>query len=447
MRPKKILVLGNDNWVNLGGKALSDLGHEVDYATIPHTGSFFESIRQKIESFKPDLCFARNFYFFDPENPDGPRLEEYIRTKKMPVALWYLDNPFSSGSLKTIGKIKELKNETQFVFFPTDGTCTDLLKNNGNLAFHMPHSIDRSWENMHPSFPQKIADSLKKSGKDLSLTFAGTPPLMGEPLHLVIEKNVSKQEEQKLIQMACQNWGGILDHYVRGELPGGLMSLGDAKMNALGQALYQFASQWYGDIKTYLRAKENLKKVLADFFKTTHEKFLDTLDFQYSNLQLATTLYRLTTREKDGLTLFGGEGWKNFFGPYQSSYPRLDFSTELPQVFAHSKIIFCLTKWQYHGVVHDRPMTVFAYGGFAITDYRSEMDMMFAPDELELVSYRTFDEAMQKIDKFLSDTPAVQKEREEIKTRIRKRLFGEHTYHHRMKQMMEDLQEVGIILG
>jgi spore maturation protein CgeB len=81
---------------------------------------------------------------------------------------------------------------------------------------------------------------------------------------------------------------------------------------------------------------------------------------------------------------------------------------------------------------------VSACGGFVISDWRQDLGRLFGKEEI--ASYTNIDDLREKIKHFL----AYPEEREEMARRARKRVLGEHTFLHRMREVTSILEEQGL---
>src|SRR5262249_29498600 len=75
------------------------------------------------------------------------------------------------------------------------------------------------------------------------------------------------------------------------------------------------------------------------------------------------------------------------------------FSTELPQVYAKTRILVDVTNAAFISNCSPKPMCCFAAGGFALFDYKPDPIKHLGSD-LEKVMYRSFDDLNAKIDYF-----------------------------------------------
>jgi len=118
--------------------------------------------------------------------------------------------------------------------------------------------------------------------------------------------------------------------------------------------------------------------------------------------------------------------------------PTVDYRTELVKVFKASTININLTRPQLRTTVNQRVFDVFACGGFLLTDYRRYLDDIL-PFAAERITFSNPQDLKDKIDYYLKHTS----EREELAVAARGAVCRNHTYLHRMEEL---LKIVGSIL-
>lgn len=128
----------------------------------------------------------------------------------------------------------------------------------------------------------------------------------------------------------------------------------------------------------------------------------------------------------------------------QRSGERIGTEETIP-IFNATKININLHSSTYHeGVnpygdfVNPRTFEIAACEGFQLVDYRSELPELFKPGE-EIVCFKNREDLRDKIRYYL-DRP---QEREEIARRAQERILREHTYEHRMEEMLNFILNSG----
>ncbi|RNC67277.1 MAG: hypothetical protein ED859_15495 [Desulfuromonadales bacterium] len=161
------------------------------------------------------------------------------------------------------------------------------------------------------------------------------------------------------------------------------------------------------------------------------------LFFRAFLLHGATSAYRTRLLQRLiplGLTFFGDpEGWKKVFGPSINAHPDVNYFHETPAVYASSAVNVNATSLQMPHTVNQRVFDVPLCNGFLLTDRQGALFELFAEDEVAV--YDGIGDAAEKALYYL-ERPEL---RGNIMEKARRRVLGEHTYGHRMGQLIADL--------
>jgi spore maturation protein CgeB len=118
---------------------------------------------------------------------------------------------------------------------------------------------------------------------------------------------------------------------------------------------------------------------------------------------------------------------------------------EMVKIFNATKININLHSSTYHkGInpfgdfVNPRTFEIISCGGFQLVDKRSEIEELFETGK-EIVLFKDLDDMRQKIIYYLNNPD----ERESIVERAMQRVMKDHTYEHRMREMLEFLTDNG----
>ncbi len=112
-------------------------------------------------------------------------------------------------------------------------------------------------------------------------------------------------------------------------------------------------------------------------------------------------------------------------------HPPVKYMTEMPLVFASTKININMTIPNIENGVPLRIFDILSAGGFVLTDYRSETCKLFAPDK-EIAVYDGIEDMAAKASYYLKHAD----ERELIAKNGYKKLCSMHTYTDRIKKML-----------
>lgn len=129
----------------------------------------------------------------------------------------------------------------------------------------------------------------------------------------------------------------------------------------------------------------------------------------------------------------GDDGWGEALGEHGwQPAGRLDYYRDLPGFYAATEVSFNCTSVQMKGAVNQRVFDVPASGGFLVTDWREQMADLFDLDT-EAACYRSPEEVADVVAAWLAD----QTGRERMACAARRRILAEHTYAHRLRELVE----------
>lgn len=163
------------------------------------------------------------------------------------------------------------------------------------------------------------------------------------------------------------------------------------------------------------------------------------LAFETAVIWESTRQYRRTCLEKlmeFNPAIVGDEGWlETFPGPLCAGrwrrIPELAYYDELPLFYPLTAINFNCTSLQMKGAVNQRVFDVPACGAFLLTDHRVQMERLFEPGR-EVVFYIDPEEIPDMVRHYLAHP----QERRAVAQAARVRVLAEHTYVHRMGQLL-----------
>ena len=113
----------------------------------------------------------------------------------------------------------------------------------------------------------------------------------------------------------------------------------------------------------------------------------------------------------------------------------VNYLTEMPRVFARSKINLNISLRSIHTGIPLRCFDILGAGGFLITNYQADLPDCFTPGE-DLVIYTDMRELPDLISYYLTH----EEERRQIAENGKKKLENAHTYRHRIQSMMREFE-------
>ncbi|MDB5037268.1 MAG: CgeB family protein [Bacteriovoracaceae bacterium] len=394
-------------------KSFRSEGHEVELFQL--SGSGWLDCLHFIENGKFDFFLIGNFSALHSW-AFGQELETYLADHKKICAIWHWEKIFFSGSGYLLDRLKRGPLSKNFMFFVTDKDDVAILKAYDIHTIHLPLAVDDALLHFRPD--QK---AVKRLSHDLC--FSGMPFFL---------QGIEKNDETALGNVfVVNNLLEFYSHLVTNKISPKPSS--DVHLRIVNK-FSEFYSGIYLNIDDFKSALEQLEAALQtdldsralDYLK----KYRYRIAYIYSYFQLCTYLNRL---KKFDIRVYGSPEWSKYLYNYSHEIPRLS-DDEFYTLLHASKITFCLTKLQFRNFVHERSMMTLACGGFPITDYREAIHEIFEKDEL--ICFHSIEEAEDLITYYLKHD----EERKKISQKGQARVFNSHTYSHRVRTMIDEVQ-------
>ncbi|MBW2122461.1 MAG: glycosyltransferase, partial [Deltaproteobacteria bacterium] len=163
------------------------------------------------------------------------------------------------------------------------------------------------------------------------------------------------------------------------------------------------------------------------------------LNFQASLVWRATLEFRkrlVESLETLGIRIFGDRGWRQILDGKVKISPPVSYYRDLPLVFNGTEVNINATSFQMNSAVNQRVFDAASCGAFLVTDYRPDMDILF-DRKREAVCYGDPAEARDQVAYYLKH----EGERMKIAERARQRILEEHTYCHRIRELIDVMRE------
>jgi spore maturation protein CgeB len=167
----------------------------------------------------------------------------------------------------------------------------------------------------------------------------------------------------------------------------------------------------------------------------------DLKSFQMIVNFLANPLYRkklIETLLPFDLRIYGDSGWTQFLDCKGKFFGYIDKRRDLAKVYNASKINLNMTDSTLKETLPVRIYDIFSCRSFLLTDYRPDLDRLFAFEEIHEICYKGRKELVEKTRYFLDHAD----ERYEISCKGYKCVIANHTYTHRMERMVRIMEEV-----
>jgi len=160
--------------------------------------------------------------------------------------------------------------------------------------------------------------------------------------------------------------------------------------------------------------------------------------FLFATLRQGDHAYRRAAVETllgRGIVVFGNSEWQTAGLPGLTCREPVEYGSALADVYAASLINLNVTNSHLRNAVNQRVFDVPAAGGFVLTDYRKELDVLFEPDR-EMACFHTLDELQSQVDRYTADVRA----RETLINRARRRVLSEHTWTYRVNRLVSCME-------
>ena len=366
-------------------KAFEQLGHKVfrfahsDYLE-RKSESFMTDFNNFIQKNNIDFCFSFNFY---------PLLAESCKDNNMKYISFVYDSPHVNIFSYTI------TYPTNYVFLFDSALCNTFNKGGIKNVYYSPLAAD--------IFTPKQLDPDSVWTKRLNATISFVGALYNEDHNFFDRLN------------------GVSD-YTRGYL--------DAIMRA---QLQIYGCNFIEELLT--------PRILADMKKTC--PYSPTFDGAQTDEYIYANYFidrKLTSMERiDLLSSVGAKFSLNLYTldfdatiPGATNLGAVDYYTEMPYVFHNSKINLNITLRSIVSGIPLRAIDIMAAGGFLLTNYQPDLLRHFTPGE-DFVYFESKEDLLQKIDYYLNHDD----ERAQIAQNGQKKIAANHTYKHRLKEILD----------
>lgn len=344
------------------------------------SAEFLEKLLYTISTFRPDFVFTINHFGFDKEG----RLASIFSEYQIILVSWFLDNPFY-----IMEDVNNQAFETLFICSWDSFYVSKLEEKGFKNVFFMPHGYN----------PKIFYPSLN-SNTDYQVSFVGNSMAFAE------KKLLKKLSKSKVPDYICQK-------------------------------AYEFATK---------RQRGHLleMKDYEGFLIPTNNKKADQNDnlVHTSSLTIweATKYYRifmLSEINNGKLTIFGDKGWKGLLNGKATLKPPVSYYKNLRNIYQASAINLNLTSFQMPKGVNQRVFDVPGSGGFLLTDYQEDLEILFDTKK-EVAFFKSKEEMISQIDFYLRNESLRNRTISNCLERIRK----EHTLQHRFINLYKKVKKI-----
>jgi len=381
----RVLVVNSDYFlIQEVTRAFQVLGHEIQVILFDKRQDRGEEVLQRIihriADFSPDLVFTVNHLGFDREG----LLMEALNRLRLPSVSWYVDSPAIILNLYA-----GPKSDLAYIFVWDPTYVPDVKALGFTKVFTLPLATDPE------AFSPRLGAGLDRWRTEVA--FVGNS--MIHPAAKKLGRLPSAPEFRDLFQ-------GLLD---------------------------AFQAQPFRRLDLLLRERGLAEHPLIQALSITEQT-----DLEAGIIWAATRDYRLRcVRQLAPFkpAIYGDSGWSQLLGPSFRLLPEVNYYDDLPAIYGATAVNFNATSLQMKAAVNQRVFDVPAAGGFMLTDFKEQLAEVLEPGR-EVVCYHQPEEIPELIRFYLSHPEA----RRQIIDRGRARVLREHTYRHRVQEMLAVLR-------
>lgn len=368
--------------------ALEDLGHSVkcidreDFLG-SRANEIIPELIQDIRAFDPHLAIFYGVYGIIPVNTKNGE-ETLFDVLKIPYASLFFDDPFISFPIYS--KYYSSPFYHMFVF---DRVYVDRLR---ELGFKRVYPLQIGTD---PAIFKKMElseDDLRRYQSDVS--FVG---------HIFMEDGFKEERG---------SWGPLLNNIVDQAVRIKLQRMSipiPVILNEVRKALPQKEREWFDGFLNERSSSYFLCQIYKECDSLHRKRIIEGLDIMVDLWGVDEGIFQNARIH----------GW-------------IDYGHDLAKLYNATRINLDITTTQSITSPTQRIFDVSACGGFILTDYHKALNEFFKPGD-EIIYYKDIEDLRRLVHYYL-DHPD---EREEIAARAHKRTLMEHTYRHRMAQLIE----------
>lgn len=348
---------------------------------------FVQALLTQVIDFKPDFIFTLNHLGLDREGV----LADLLERLQLPLASWFVDNPH------LILYLYEGLNSPWTAIYTWDADNLESLAKRGfKQVRYLPLGTDI--HRFHPGAPP-----IFRPRRNSEVAFVGNS--MEYKVGLKLKKG---RFPRPLLLTYKEVARRFKDHP-------------EQSVQALLETDFPELLPWFESLGTVER-KLDYEVVI------THEA---TRQYRRDCVAEILPFHPL---------IAGDDGWTMIFRQCRDQWdyrPELSYYDELPGFYPCNKINFNCTSTQMKGAVNQRVFDVPATGSFILTDWRVQIENLFEPGR-EVACYQHPGEIPDLIRFYLAHPG----ERQRIAQAARARILAQHTYDHRLKELMQSMRDI-----
>ena len=347
-----------------------------------HNSEYEDYLESVVRKEKPDFLFTFNYF---------PVISQVSKKTDTKAVFWVYDSPYVMLYSYTI------IFPQNYVFIFDKEQYFEFHKNGINTVYYLPLAANPKRQG---SFPKADAFKASKAYNRTDIAFVGA---------------MYREKHQFFNRMEH------ISDYTRGYLEGIMTS----QMKVYG---YNFIRE--------LMTEKIMDDMHKDLPMETDPEGVETKEYLYAQYVINR---EITGREREALLKKVGEKYKfdlytndeSFTMPNCINHGRIDNYSVAPYVYNRAKINLNFTLRSITTGIPYRAFEVMASRGFLLTNYQADFDDCYVAGE-DYVYFDSEDDLMAKIEYYLTH----EDERAEIARNGYERTLNDHTYVHRIKEIL-----------
>jgi spore maturation protein CgeB len=402
-------------WESLGRdfvvRAFQEEGFTIDQHPVPKSepdqarrAGLAEELVSKILGGNYDFVFTVNYL---------PVVAIACKACRIKYLSWVYDSPCVEVYSETVAY------ETNYVFIFDRQTCLDLMKKGVNTVYYLPMAADVDYYDRLTRGTR--AHTPPSSGRQGKSMIPSAPP----PSDISFVGSLYTKTKPQFAPL--ENDAGYLKGYLDGLVKA---QLGVYGANFLEAAL----------------TPEIIVQMQKLCLTPQRVHSMETIEWLYANYYLAkkvtslerTEIARRLAGAGKASALANDYSFILYTGEKTADYPEInnggyiDYYSQSPLIFHHSKINLNITLKSIHSGIPLRCFDIMGSGGFLLSNFQVDFSLHFVAGE-DFVYYENADDLMEKAAYYLRN----EEERKKIAMSGYEKVKNHHTYRHRVREMLD----------
>lgn len=383
------------------------------------------AVKERIKKEDCDLVFSSNYF---------PVVSDACKDTKIPYVAWCYDSPM------ILLYHKSIVNPCNYIFVFDSAQYFALRGKGVNTVYYMPMAVNGTRLQKLVGEPWKAHGNtlsqadIRKYGADVS--FVGA----------------MYNEKHNLYDRMAENLDAYTKAYLEGVMAAQRLVYGqffleevldDSIIETMQNALRFETTKDGFETEQYVYANYFLCRKMAELDRheilekiSTHGIRQGAMANRNLTADIGDTgqMSNVGAKKAYQVKLYTGKETPEL--PYVTQMGPVDYTYEMPKVFAASKVNLNITLRSIVSGIPLRAMDIMGAGGFLLTNYQEDFLRHFVPGE-DFVFYESVEDLQDKLAYYLQHD----KERKEIAANGCKKVRAEHTYQKRLEEMLAIVDE------